>query len=191
MISKLSPKVIAGFVMANGSMSTSTKAEVEIRKNIIEEGLVDCIVSLPSQLFYNVTIPVCLWFVTKERDNRKDKILFIDARKMGIMVTRKHRELSDVEINLICDTYHYWKDLGSEYSDINGFCKSATLNEVRGHEYIITPGRYVGLEDTEDDGEPFDVKINRLTEELAELFTRSHKLEDEIRKQMGCIGYEI
>ena len=191
MISKLSPKGIAGFVMANGSMSTSTKGEAEIRKNIIEDGLVDCIVTLPSQLFYNVAIPVCLWFVTKDKDNRKDKILFIDARKMGTMVTRKHRELSDDEIKSIYDTYHSWKKQDSDFQDMNGFCKSATLDEVREHEYILTPGRYVGLEDVEDDGEPFDDKMTRLTGELAELFAKSHELEDEIRKKLGSIGYEF
>ena len=191
MISKLSPKGIAGFVMANGSMSTSTKGEAEIRKNIIEDGLVDCIVTLPSQLFYNVAIPVCLWFVTKDKDNRKDKILFIDARKMGTMVTRKHRELSDDEIKSIYDTYHSWKKQDSDFQDMNGFCKSATLDELRRHEYILTPGRYVGLEDTEDDGEPFDDKMDGLTGELAEMFAKSHELEDEIREQLRSIGYEF
>lgn len=191
MISKLSPRGVAGFVMANGSMSTSTKGEAEIRKNIIEDGLVDCIVTLPSQLFYNVSIPVCLWFVTKDKDNRKEKILFIDARKMGTMVTRKHRELSDDEIKSIYNTYHAWKKQDSEYQDVNGFCESATLDEVREHEYILTPGRYVGLEDIEDDGEPFDDKMTRLTGELAEMFAKSDELEDEIRKQLGSIGYEF
>jgi len=149
MISKLSPRGIAGFVMANGSMSTSTKAEAEIRKNIIEAGLVDCIITMPPNLFYNVTIPVCLWFVTKNKENRKDKILFIDARKMGTMTDRKHRELSDEEIKQIFDTYHHWQ-ANKEYSDIQGFCKSAELDEVRGHEYILTPGRYVGIEEVND-----------------------------------------
>ena len=191
MISKLSPKGIAGFVMANGSMSTSSKAEVEIRKNIIEESIVDCIVTLPSQLFYNVAIPVCLWFITKDKGNRKDKILFIDARNMGTMVTRKHRELSDNEIKSIYDTYHSWKLQNNEYQDINGFCKSANLNEVREHEYIITPGRYVGLKDLVDDDESFDDKMIRLTGDLSEFFAKSHELEDEIKKQLGSIGYEL
>lgn len=149
MISKLSPSGIAGFVMANGSMSTTTTGEGEIRKNIIEApngGLVDCIVTMPTNLFYTVTIPVCLWFVSKKRENRKDKILFIDARKMGHMVTRKHRELSDEEIKQICDTYHNWRN-DKGYEDIQGFCKSTSLDEVRGHEYILTPGRYVGIEE--------------------------------------------
>ena len=191
MISKLSPKGIAGFVLANGSMSTATKAEAEIRKNIIEAGLVDCIVTMPTNLFYNVTIPVCLWFVSKDRENRKDKILFIDARKMGTMVTRKHRELSDDEIKTIYDTYHNWRDEKKEFEDVQGFCKSANIEELRGHEYILTPGRYVGIEEVEDDGEPFDEKMTRLTEELAEMFAKSHSLEDEIKKRLGAIGYEF
>lgn len=190
MISKLSPTGVAGFVLANGSMSTSTKQEAEIRKNIIEAGLVDCLVTMPPNLFYNVTIPVCLWFIAKKRDNRKDKILFIDARKMGTMVTRKHRELSDAEIKQIYDTYHSWRDEKS-YEDVQGFCKSASLEEVRGHEYILTPGRYVGIEEAEDDGEPFDEKMTRLTGELAEQFAKSRHLEDEIRQRLGAIGYEF
>ena len=190
MISKLSPNGIAGFVLANGSMSTSTKAEAEIRKNIIEAGLVDCIVTMPPNLFYNVTIPVCLWFVSKKRDNRRDKILFIDARKMGTMVTRKHRTLSDEEIKEIYDTYHNWRD-GKDYEDVQGFCKSANIEEVRGHEYILTPGRYVGIEEVVDDGEPFDEKMTRLTGELAEMFVKSHKLEEEIRQRLGAVGYEF
>ncbi|MHC1719117.1 MAG: N-6 DNA methylase [Clostridiaceae bacterium] len=191
MISKLSPKGIAGFVLANGSMSTSTKAEAEIRKNIIEEGLVDCIITMPPNLFYNVTIPVCLWFISKKRENRKDKILFIDTRKMGYMETRKHREMTDDEIKQIYDTYHNWCDGKEEYEDVQGFCKSANIGEVRGHEYILTPGRYVGIEEVIDDGEPFEEKMERLTEELAEMFAKSHKLEEDIRQRLEAIGYEF
>ena len=189
-ISKLSPKGIAGFVLANGSMSTSTKAETEIRKNIVEAGLVDCIITMPPNLFYNVTIPVCLWFISKHKENRKDKILFVDARKMGTMVTRKHRELSDEEIQHVYDTYHHWRDEHG-YADVQGFCKSADLKEIRGHEYILTPGRYVGIEEVEDDGEPFDEKMARLTDELSDMFAKSHKLEDEIKQRLGAIGYEL
>jgi type I restriction enzyme M protein len=190
-ISKLSPRGVAGFVLANGSMSTSTKAEAEIRKNIIEAGLVDCIVTMPPNLFYNVTIPVCLWFLSKKRENRKEKILFIDARKMGKMVTRKHRELSDAEIAKICDTYHNWRDGAAEYEDIQGFCKSAEKEQIEEHEYILTPGRYVGIEEAEEDGEPFDEKMTRLTGDLAEMFVKSHELEDEIKQRLGAIGYEF
>jgi type I restriction enzyme M protein len=190
-ISKLSPTGVAGFVLANGSMSTTTKAEAEIRKNIIEAGLVDCIVTMPPNLFYNVTIPVCLWFISKKRENKQDKILFIDARKMGTMVTRKHREFYDGEIAKIYDTYHNWRDNKKEYKDIQGFCKSADIEEVREHEYILTPGRYVGIEEVEDDGEPFEEKMTRLTGELAEMFAKSHKLEEEIKQRLGAIGYEF
>lgn len=189
-ISKLSPKGTAGFVLANGSMSTSTKQEAEIRKNIIEAGLVDCIVTMPNSLFYNTSIPVCLWFISKKKETRKDKILFIDARNMGTMVTRKHRELSDEEIKQVCDTYHNWRD-GKDYEDVQGFCKSAELEEIRDHEYIVTPGRYVGIEEAEEDSEPFDDKITRLTGNLVDMFAKSHELEDEIKKRLGAIGYEF
>jgi len=189
-ISKLSPIGIAGFILANGSLSTSTKAEFEIRKNIIENGLVDCIISMPSNLFYNVTIPVSLWFISKNKEDRKDKIFFMDIRKMGTMVTRKFRELSDEEIKKVCHSYHNWLN-GKEYNDIQGFCKSASIEEVRSHEYILTPGRYVGIEETGDDGEPFDEKMARLTVELAEMFVKSHELEEEIRKRLSSIGYEF
>lgn len=191
MISKLSPRGIAGFVMANGSMSTTSNAEAAIRKNIAEDGMIDCIVTLPSQLFYNVGIPVCLWFISRDKHDRKDKILFIDARKMGKMVTRKHRELSDDDIKQIYDTYHNWKNQKAIYQDIKGFCKSVSLDQIRTHEYILTPGRFVGLEEIEDDNEPFDDKMTRLTGELAELFAKSHELEEDIKKQLGSIGYEF
>lgn len=195
MISKLSPSGVAGFVMANGSMSSNTSNEGEIRKNIIEAKLVDCIVTMPSNLFYTVTIPVCLWFVSrnkkpKDMRDRTDEILFIDARKMGYMEDRKHRVLTEEEIMKIAETYHNWKT-GEGYADIKGFCKSATLDEVREHEYILTPGRYVGIEDVEDDGELFDEKMERLTGELAEMFAKSRHLEDVIREKLGAIGYEF
>jgi type I restriction enzyme M protein len=194
-ISKLSPSGIAGFVMANGSMSTNTSNEGEIRKNIIEDKRVDCIITMPTNLFYTVTIPVCLWFVTKTKKpanmrDRTDEILFIDARKMGYMEDRKHRLLTDDEILKIADTYHNWKK-GEGYENIKGFCKAATLDEVREHEYILTPGRYVGIEEVEDDGEPFDEKMGRLTAELAEMFAKSRHLEEKIRAKLGLIGYEF
>jgi type I restriction enzyme M protein len=134
---------------------------------------------------------VCLWFLSKNRENRKEKILFIDARKMGTMITRKHRELSDEEIGKICDTYHNWRDGAAEYEDIKGFCKSAEKEQIEEHEYILTPGRYVGIEAAEDDGEPFDEKMTRLTGDLAEMFVKSHELEDEIKNRLGAIGYEF
>lgn len=154
----LSPKGIAGFVMANGSMSTNTSSEGEIRKNIIEADLVDCMIALPGQLFYTTPIPVCLWFLARNKQNgkfhdRSGKILFIDARKMGDLIDRTHRELSEEEIEKIASTYHAWRGEKSsgEYKDIPGFCKSATTEEIREHGYVLTPGRYVGAAEVEDD----------------------------------------
>lgn len=197
-VSKLAPSGIAGFVLANGSLSTSTSSEFEIRKNLVNADLIDCIVALPGQLFYSTQIPVCLWFITKNKKakgyrDRRGEILFIDARKLGHMVDRTHKELSDEDIRKIADTYHAWrgqKDAG-EYEDVKGFCKSATIDEVREHEYILTPGRYVGIEEIQEDDEPFEDKMTRLTEELAELFAKSRHLEEEIRKNLGGIGWEI
>ena len=189
-ISKLSIKGVAGFVLANGSMSTTRKEELAIRKEIVDAGLVDCIVAMPTNLFYNVTIPVCLWFLSKNKLARKDKILFIDARKMGFMETRIHRELSPDEIQMICDTYRAWKK-GEGYEDIIGFCNSAEVSEVAKNSYVLTPGRYVGIEEQEDDGENFDEKMIRLSTELSSLFTQSKSLADKIKLNLKEIGYEI
>jgi len=198
MIFHLAPSGIAGFVLANGSMAANTNAEYEIRKNIIEADLVDAIVTLPSQLFYSAQISVCLWFITRNKAARghrarKGEILFIDARKLGYMEDKIHRNFSDEDIQKIAGTYHTWRGETNtgEYKDIKGFCKSSKLEEVREHEYIITPGRYVGLEDIEDDGELFEDKMEQLTAELAEQFAKSRKLEDEIRENLKGISYEI
>lgn len=197
MVSKLAPSGTAGFVLANGSMSTSTIAELEIRKNLIENDLVECIVTLPGQLFYSTQIPVCLWFVTNNKGRngkreRKGEILFIDARKIGHMSTRTLKEFSDEDIAKIADVYHAWQGTNEEsYVDIAGFCKSALLEEVRQHEYILTPGRYVGLEAAEEDDEPFEDKMTRLTSELSEQFIKSKELEDQIRKALEGIGYGV
>jgi len=192
----LSPHGIAGFVLANGSMSSMTSGEGEIRKNIVEDDLVDCMIALPSQLFYNTMIPACLWFVARDKSNgkfrnRKGEVLFIDARKMGKMVDRRHRELTDEEIKKIASTYHAWRGEGGEYKDIPGFCKSATIEEIRKHNHILTPGRYVGFEEEEEDDEPFDEKMKRLTSELAQQFQKSRELEEEIRKNLESIGFEV
>ncbi len=192
----LSPHGIAGFVLANGSMSSMTSGEGEIRKNIVEDDLVDCMIALPSQLFYNTMIPACLWFVTKDKSNgkfrnRKGEVLFIDARKMGKMVDRRHRELTDEEIKKIASTYHAWRGEGGEYEDVPGFCKSATIEEIRKHNHILTPGRYVGFEEEEEDDEPFDEKMKRLTAELAQQFQKSRELEEEIKKNLKEVGYEF
>ncbi|GAB6181743.1 class I SAM-dependent DNA methyltransferase [Desulfotomaculum defluvii] len=195
-IHHLSPKGIAGFVLANGSMSSNTSGEGEIRKNLVEADRVDCMVAMPGQLFYTTGIPVCLWFVTRNKiqpggRDRRGQVLFIDARKLGVMVDRTHRELTDEEIQRIADTYYAWRGAPSRgtYEDIAGFCKSATIEEIREYDYVLTPGRYVGIEEVEEDGEPFEEKMARLTEQLAEQFAKSRELEQEIRQRLGGIGY--
>lgn len=189
MLDKLSQKGKAGVVLANGSLSSNTSNEGEIRKTILNNDLVDCIVALPDKLFYTTGIPVCIWFFNRDKKH-KGQTLFIDARKMGDMVNRRLRELSDEDIKKIADTYISWqKEEG--YEDVKGFCKVANMDEIKDNDYILTPGRYVGIEDVEDDGEPFEEKMKRLTKTLSEQFTRSRELEDEIRKQLGGIGYEL
>lgn len=196
MVSKLAPTGTAGIVLANGSMSTNILAEYEIRKKLIEEDIVECIVTLPGQLFYSTPIPVCLWFITKNKAKngkreRSGEILFIDARNLGHMATRTLKEFSQEDIGKVATTYHAWRGTKEEsYEDVAGFCKVTKLEEVREHDYILTPGRYVGLED-EEDGEPFDEKMERLTTELSEQFKESKKLEDQIREALGGIGYEV
>src|SRR2546426_5108855 len=170
MIHHLAPSGIAGFVLANGSMSSNQSGEGEIRKNIVEADLVDCMVALPGQLFYATQIPVCLWFLARDKKNgrfrdRRGQVLFVDARNLGRMVDRTHRELTDEDVARVAGTYHAWrgeKDAG-EYADVPGFCKSATVEEIRKHGHVVTPGRYVGAEAQEDDGEPFEEKMTRLT----------------------------
>ncbi|MEG0906433.1 MAG: class I SAM-dependent DNA methyltransferase [Cellulosilyticaceae bacterium] len=189
MIDKLSQTGIAAVVLANGSLSSNTSNEGVIRQNFINADLVDCIVALPDKLFYTTGIPVCVWFLNRDKKH-KGQTLFIDARKQGDMVTRRLRELSDEDIRKIADTYINYKH-GNEYEDIQGFCKVANLDEIKEHDYILTPGRYVGIEEVEDDGEPFEEKMDRLTTKLAKQFQKSKELEEEIRKQLGGIGYEL
>ena len=195
-IHHLSPTGVAGFLLANGSLSSNTSGEGEIRKTIVEADLVDCIIAMPSQLFYNTMIPVSIWFVSKDRkDNkfrdRRGEILFIDARNMGIMIHRRHRELTDEEIVRIASAYHSWRGEGGKYADVAGFCKSAKIDEVRKNEHILTPGRYVGVEEEEESGERFEEKMEKLTNELGQQFTKSKELEEEIRKNLKGIGYQI
>jgi type I restriction enzyme M protein len=195
-IHHLAPSGLAGFVLANGSMSSNTSGEGEIRKNIIEADIVDCMVAMPGQLFYSTQIPVCLWFIARDKKNgrfrnRRGQTLFIDARKMGTLIDRVHRELTDEDIKKIADTYHLWRgDLKGKYEDVPGFCKSAKIEEIRGHDFVLTPGRYVGAEEIEDDGEPFDQKMKRLTTELAEQFEESAKLEAAIKKNLEGLGVQ-
>jgi len=197
-IHHLAPTGLAGFVLANGSMSSNISGEGEIRKNIIEADLVDCMVALPGQLFYSTQIPVCLWFIARDKKNhrfkdRRGNILFIDARKMGSMRDRVHRELTTEDIAQIAGTYHAWRgDEGSgKYMDIPGFCNSAPLEEVQKNNYILTPGRYVGAEDIEDDGEPFEAKMGMLTKTLQNQIAESDNLNSIIRQNLKHLGYEI
>ena len=188
MISKLSQNGKMACILANGSLSASGQ-EGEIRKKIIENDLVDCIIAMPTNLFYTVTVPCSIWIINRNKKQR-DKTLFINATNLGTMVTRRLRELSDSDIKKIADTYHnYQKD--KNYENVKGFCYSATTEEIKSNDYILTPGRYVGVEETEDDGIPFEEKMKNITSELSKQFEESHKLEEEIRKNLKAIGYEI
>ena len=188
MIYHLAPNGRIGMVLANGSLSSQSGGEGEIRKNIVNADLVDCIVAMPPQLFYTTQIPVSLWFLSKNK-SQKGKTLFIDARKMGTMVTRKLREFTDDDIKKIADTYKAFAD--GTLEDVKGFCAVVGTDEIAKQDYILTPGRYVGIEEQEADDEPFDEKMTRLTGELSAMFAKSHELEEEIRKNLGAIGYEI
>jgi type I restriction enzyme M protein len=196
-IHHLSPTGFAGFVLANGSMSSNTSGEGEIRKAILEADLVDCMVALPGQLFYSTQIPVCLWFIARDKRNarfrdRRGHVLFIDARKLGTMIDRVHRELTDADIGKIAETYHAWRgdrNCKQTYADIPGFCKSATLEEIRKHGHVLTPGRYVGAAEVEDDGEPFEEKMKRLTATLRQQQAEAAKLDAAIAANLKDLGY--
>ena len=188
MIHHLAPNGKIGLVLANGALSTQSSGEGDIRKNIIEADLVEGIVAMPTQLFYSVTIPVTLWFITKGK-KQKGKTLFIDARKMGYMVDRKHRDLTDEDIQKLADTFKAFQD--GTLEEVKGFCAVADIQAIAAQDYILTPGRYVGIEEQEDDGEPFDEKMKRLTSELSDMFKKSHELENEIREKLGAIGYDV
>lgn len=188
MIHHLSPEGKIGLVLANGSLSSTTGGEGKIRQAIVEDDLVECIVALPTQLFYTTGIPVCLWFLNR-RKKQSGKTLFIDAREMGTMVSRKLRELTDEDIDLIADTYNKFVD--GTLEDEKGFCKVSDLDEIKKHDFILTPGRYVGFKPEEDDGIPFEEKMKTLTTELGELFKESDELQDKIRKSLGEIGFEF
>ena len=192
----LSPNGTAGFVLANGSMSSNQSGEGEIRKSLIEAGLVDCMVALPGQLFYSTQIPACLWFLARSRQggayrDRREEVLFIDARKLGRMVDRTHRELTDEDIARIADIYHAWRgeDGAGEYTDVPGFCKSPSLDEVRKHGHVLTPGRYVGAAPQEDDGEPFDQKMARLTAQWREQQAGAARLDAAIEANLKALGF--
>jgi len=216
-IHHLAPQGMAGFVLANGSMSSNQSGEGDIRKAIIDADLVDCMVAMPGQLFYSTQIPVCLWFIAKnkndgKRRDRRKQTLFIDARKLGTLIDRVHRELTDVDLQKIVSTYHAWRGTPgtplsrvaspaatqesgvpradpSTYTDIPGFCKSATTAEIAAHGHVLTPGRYVGAEEVADDGEPFEEKMPRLVAELHTQFAESAKLEADIKRNLAGLGY--
>jgi type I restriction enzyme M protein len=190
-IHHLSPTGTAGFVLANGSMASNQSGEGEIRKAIIEADLVDCMVALPGQLFYSTQIPVCLWFLARNKRNssfrdRRRQTLFIDARKLGTMTDRTHLELTEDDIARVAKTYHAWRGEpeAGRYADVAGFCKSATTEEIAGHGYVLTPGRYVGAEDAEEDAEPFEEKMQRLAAKLEEQFSEGARLESAIRQNL-------
>ena len=196
-ISKLAPDGKAGFVLANGALSTSKKDEYSIRKAILEDDKIDAIVAMPSQMFYTTGIPVSLWFVDMDKESsnersRKGETLFIDARNMGEMIDRTHRAFSKDDIKKIADTYHAYRGTnGQNYEDVAGFCKVATLDEIVKNDYVLTPGRYVGLAKQKDDGVPYEVKMKQLTGELKEQFEESNKLQAEIKGVLKELGYEI
>jgi type I restriction enzyme M protein len=188
MIYHLSPRGKIGMVLANGSLSSQTGNEGTIRKNMIEDDIVECIVAMPTQLFYSTGIPVSLWILNKDK-KLKGKTLFIDARSIGVMVTRAHRELEEEEILQIARTYKDFTE--GKLEEVKGFCAQADLAEVEENDYILTPGRYVGIEEEEDDGIPFEERMGGLTEELSDLFKQGRDLEKEIRERLKVIGYDL
>ena len=188
MISKLSQNGKMACILANGSLSASGQ-EGEIRKKIVENDLVDCIIAMPTNLFYTVTVPCSIWIINRNK-KQKEKTLFINATNLGTMVTRRLRELSEEDIKKIANTYHNYQN-DESHENVNGFCYSATTEEIKSNDYVLTPGRYVGVEEAEDDGIPFEEKMKNITSELSKQFEESHKLEEEIRKNLKAIGYEI
>lgn len=196
MIYHLSPKGVMACVLANGSLSSNTSNEGEIRKNLIENDLVDCIVALPKQLFYNTGIPACIWFISRKRAGNGDRkrtgeILFIDASEVGYMEDRTHRAFREEDIAKVSETYHEWRKQDGKYEDIKGFCKSADVKEVEKHNFVLTPGRYVGIPDEIDDGIPFADKMEKLTAELKGQMKKEKELNDEIKKQLEKIGLKL
>jgi len=202
-VNKLNPSGTAGIVLANGSMTTNSGNEGEIRKAMIQEGVVDCMVALPTQLFFNTQIPACLWFLARNRKNhppssragkfrdRSNEILFIDARKLGTMINRKNKAFTDDDIAKITNAYHSWRDKDGKYEDIAGFCKAATIAEVEANNFVLTPGRYVGTEEVEDDGIPFEEKVNAIAAELKEQFEQSNELQIKIKENLLRVGIKI
>lgn len=200
MLYHLAPTGSMALLLANGSMSSNTNNEGEIRKQLVERDYVECMVALPGQLFTNTQIPACIWFLTKDKANgfnldkkkrdRRGQFLFIDARQLGYMKDRVLRDFTLDDIQKVADTFHAWQH-GEGYADVPGFCYSASLNDIRKHEHVLTPGRYVGAEEQEEDSEAFADKMARLTAQLAEQFAESAKLEGEIKKNLAGFGYDL
>ena len=190
MLYHLAPGGVLSTVLANGSLSSNTSGEGEIRQRLVEEDLVECIVALPKQLFYNTGIPACLWFLRREKANHSKEVLFIDASEMGFMKDRVHRDLAEEDIDTITDTYHNWRK-GNGYEDIKGYCKSATIEEIQKHKHVLTPGRYVGIPDEEDDGIPFEDKMADLSATLKEQMEKEAQLNQEIKDQLSNIGVNL
>lgn len=190
MLYHLAPHGVMATVLANGSLSSNTSGEGEIRKNLIQNDLIDCIVALPKQLFYNTGIPACIWFLRREKSVRKGETLFIDASEMGFMRDNVHRELSEDDTNKIALTYHNWKK-NENYEDEKGYCKSATHAEMEKHNFVLTPGRYVGITDVVDDGIPFEEKMGKLTKTLAEQMAKEIEMNEEIKKQLAKVGFNL
>ncbi len=196
MVYHLSPKGVMATVLANGSLSSNQGGEGEIRKNLVDADLVDCIVALPKQLFYNTGIPACLWFISRKRlgngdRKRSGEILFIDASDVGFMTDKTHREFTEKDISQISNTYHEWRRKDGKYTDIKGFCKSANIEEVAKQSFVLAPGRYVGIKDEVDDGIPFEDKINDLTKKLSEQMEEEEKLDEKIKKQLKNVGFNL
>ncbi|MDD2757812.1 MAG: class I SAM-dependent DNA methyltransferase [Patescibacteria group bacterium] len=203
MIYHLSPKGTMAMVLANGSLSSNISNEGEIRKNLINAGLIDCILTFPGQLFYNTQIPACIWFISRKKGGngeraRMDEILFIDAKDLGHLIDRTHKVFSDEDIAKISDTYHKWKSKPSVipakagihdagYQDIKGFCKSVTIDKIASHDFVLTPGRYIGIPDEVDDGIPFADKMKKLTKELDEQMKKEEEMNKNIKEQLGKI----
>jgi len=190
MLYHLAPGGVLSTVLANGSLSSNTSGEGEIRQRLVEEDLVECIIALPKQLFYNTGIPACLWFLRREKANHSKEVLFIDASEMGFMKDRVHRDLADEDIDTITDTYHNWRK-GNGYEDVKGYCKSATIEEIQKHKHVLTPGRYVGIPDEEDDGIPFEEKMADLSATLKEQMEKEAELNKEIKDQLSNIGVNL
>jgi type I restriction enzyme M protein len=192
----LAPTGSAGFVLSNGSLSSNTSGEGEIRKALVLQDLVDCIVMLPTQLFYNTGIPACLWFLSRYKNgnknrDRKGEVLFIDASELGYMVNRSSRAFTDEEIKRIADTYHEWKKSSGSYRDIKGFCKSASLADIEKHNFVLTPGRYVGIPDEVEDDVSFEDRMSELTMALGEQMREGQLLDEEIKKQLAKVGFIV